>query len=108
LRHAIGNQTIHFSGKGRKGRTISVGCITAMEGFLCRDPSQRLGAGAAKAEENLVMWGPEERGIAGIQTHPFFADLDWHRLERKELQPAYVPDVSDVCVCVCMGPHIGC
>ncbi|RKP15072.1 kinase-like domain-containing protein, partial [Piptocephalis cylindrospora] len=80
LRYSIAKKTIRLSQKGRKGRTISSACLSAIDDLLQRDASRRL------------VWEEGQRGLAGIQAHPFFADLDWYRLERKELQPAYVPD----------------
>jgi len=47
-----------------------------------RDPTKRLGC------------RPDGQGMEDIRQHPWFSTLDWPSLERKELQPPFVPDVS--------------
>jgi len=49
-----------------------------LRGLLTRDPSRRLGA----------------RGFHEVEEHPFFAPIDWEKLLRRELRPAYVPRVE--------------
>lgn len=49
-------------------------------GLLEREVSQRLGSGDEDAEE--------------IQSHPFFQDVDFESLYRKEIQPPFVPQVD--------------
>jgi serum/glucocorticoid-regulated kinase 2 len=48
-----------------------------LEGLLERDPSQRLGAG--------------REDVAELRRHPFFAPIDWVRLERREIEPPFRP-----------------
>lgn len=51
--------------------------VTAL---LNRDPAKRLGSGPTGGQE--------------IMAHPFFADIDWQMLFRKEIKPTFVPDVE--------------
>lgn len=46
--------------------------------ILCKDPANRLGA----------------NGVLEIMSHPFFEDIDWEKLERREIKPPYVPKVK--------------
>jgi serine/threonine kinase 32 len=50
--------------------------------FLERDPKKRLGcrSGVSNMEE--------------IRSHGWFSQLDWARLEAKQLDPPFVPDVG--------------
>ena len=49
--------------------------------LLTRDPTRRLGAGKADAEE--------------IKRHPFFSrHIDWNRLLAKKIQPPFKPSVA--------------
>nr|ODN95157.1 AGC/YANK protein kinase [Cryptococcus depauperatus CBS 7855] len=52
----------------------------AIRGFLERDPNKRLG------------YRPGEGGIEGIQTHPWFRNINWEQLYRKETVPLFEPD----------------
>lgn len=47
-----------------------------LEGLLTRDPEKRL-AGEA------------------VRKHPFFKDIDWEKLDRKEIEPIWKPPVKD-------------
>ena len=53
--------------------------------FLERDPKKRLGgrSGVSNTEE--------------IRCHRWFAQLDWEKLEAKQLDPPFVPNVSPHC-----------
>jgi len=51
-----------------------------LTGLLTRDPQKRLGSGAD--------------GAAAIKKHPFFGDLDWEKLEKKEIEPPFKPGVK--------------
>jgi serine/threonine protein kinase len=52
-----------------------------LEGLLTRDVEKRLGSGAD--------------GSNDVKRHPFFKDIDWVKLERKELDPPFKPKVKD-------------
>lgn len=66
--------------------------MSALRGFLERDPSKRLG------------------GIEEIQKHPWFRGIDWEAMYRKEVVPPFEPDVSHHaairCVSSLMGPRL--
>ncbi|KAL6080430.1 PHprotein kinase domain containing protein [Balamuthia mandrillaris] len=47
-----------------------------LEGLLTRDPSERL------ADPDL------------IKAHPYFKDIDWEKLSKKEMPPPYMPNVN--------------
>jgi serine/threonine protein kinase len=49
--------------------------------LLARNPEERLGSGP--------------RGAQDIQQHPFFSQIDFEMLFRKEIEPPFKPDVSD-------------
>lgn len=46
---------------------------------MTRDPEKRL--------------GNTSEGSNGIRKHPFFADLDWEKLAKKEIEPPFKPGV---------------
>ncbi|KAK7449825.1 hypothetical protein VKT23_013301 [Stygiomarasmius scandens] len=56
--------------------------VSALRQFMERDPTKRLGC------------RPDEQGMEDIRQHPWFSTLDWPSLERKELQPPFVPDMK--------------
>ncbi|ORZ04400.1 kinase-like domain-containing protein [Lobosporangium transversale] len=82
LKRAISSQTIEYPVKS----TISRECVSAIQGFLTRDPAERLGAMG---------------GMDGIRYQPFFLaaaqeahmniDEWWYMLERKQLTPIFQP-----------------
>ena len=51
--------------------------------LLERDPQKRLG------------WKAGGGGLQDIKNHPWFREIDWDALEKKEVPPPFVPDVSD-------------
>eukprot|EP01094_Clydonella_sp_ATCC50884_P007025 TRINITY_DN1620_c0_g1_i4.p1 TRINITY_DN1620_c0_g1~~TRINITY_DN1620_c0_g1_i4.p1 ORF type:complete len:710 (+),score=219.36 TRINITY_DN1620_c0_g1_i4:56-2131(+) len=53
-----------------------------LRGLLQRDPQLRLGSGPGDAEE--------------IKAHPFFRNVDWGRLERKEYEPEFKPHLQSL------------
>jgi len=50
-----------------------------MKAFIERNVQKRLGA-------------LEAGGFEKIKTHPYFSDVDWVKLENKELTPPFIPD----------------
>ncbi|XP_031750453.1 serine/threonine-protein kinase N1 [Xenopus tropicalis] len=48
-----------------------------LENLLKKDPEQRLGAG--------------EHGAEDVRKSPFFEGLDWEALEKKEIEPPFIP-----------------
>ncbi|KAF9923403.1 hypothetical protein FBU30_006537 [Linnemannia zychae] len=85
LKKAIPTQTIEFP--EREG--LSKECISAMRGFLTRDPKERLGI---------------KGGMDGIRQHPFFLagayqtnpDNWWYMLETKQLTPKFQPSSENI------------
>ena len=55
--------------------------MQVLTGFLERDVTKRLGC------------RPNGEGIQDIRAHPWFSSLDWDKLESKQLQPPFIPDV---------------
>lgn len=37
-----------------------------------------------------------KNGMADVKKHPFFEDIDWRRLYRKQIQPPYKPSMRDI------------
>ena len=60
---------------------ITVKLTRPHQALLTTVPSLRIGCGAADAEE--------------IKSHPFFDGLSWSAVEAKELEPEFVPSLSD-------------
>jgi len=54
---------------------MSPECRSIIRGFLNRNPNSRLG----------------HQGTAQVRAHPFFASIDWPKLEQKQLSPPYTP-----------------
>jgi len=78
LSTAILNDDLKFPMNER----ISPQCVDCVRLFLERDITKRLGC------------GPD--GLEDIKKHPFFSDIDWEKLIRKEVQPPFVPDSNKV------------
>ena len=55
---------------------VSIEARGVLKDFLCRDPLQRLGV---------------QGSIRQIREHPFFANIDWEKLIRRELIPPWLP-----------------
>ena len=49
--------------------------------LLAREASERLGC--------------QKLGCEEVKRIPFFSKLNWHRLEKKLIQPPYVPEIGD-------------
>lgn len=61
-------------------QTLNPVVVDLLQGLLMKDPSKRLGS-------SLV-------GIEAIKMHPWFASVDWQRLEARQVQPQFVPYFS--------------
>eukprot|EP00039_Didymoeca_costata_P019199 m.336602 g.336602 ORF g.336602 m.336602 type:complete len:580 (+) comp17906_c0_seq1:216-1955(+) len=59
---------------------ISEECKNMINGFTHKPIEGRLGCGPL--------------GIADIKSHPWLASLDWEKLEKRELEPPFKPDVK--------------
>lgn len=60
--------------------TLSPEASSILSKFLEKETSKRLGHG--------------DDGILHIKKHPFFAELDWEKMERKEIEPPFKPSVN--------------
>lgn len=59
--------------------TLSLEIRTFLRGLLERDPAKRLGGGETSAD---------------IQSHPFFAKVDWEALIQRKVKPPYIPVIQ--------------
>jgi len=59
--------------------SLSTDAMDIISQFLMRNPEKRLGSG--------------KDGIVFIKKHPWFAPIDWEKLEKKELNPPFKPKV---------------
>jgi serum/glucocorticoid-regulated kinase 2 len=55
---------------------VSVDAVSLLEGLLKRDPAQRIGS---------------KFGIQEVTGHPFFKEIDWQKLKKKEMAPPINP-----------------
>ncbi|KAG3148162.1 hypothetical protein PI124_g2574 [Phytophthora idaei] len=47
--------------------------------------------------KKLLVRDPAERiDIDGVRTHPFFAPIDWEKLEMKEVEPPFIPPTEEL------------
>ncbi|KAM4722742.1 protein kinase C zeta type-like [Rhinophrynus dorsalis] len=58
--------------------SVSDDLYSLLDGFLCKDPAERLGC-----------W--PKPGFTFLKSHPFFASLDWEMAEKRMLPPPYTP-----------------
>mmetsp|Transcript_25677 Transcript_25677/g.44971 ORF Transcript_25677/g.44971 Transcript_25677/m.44971 type:complete len:345 (+) Transcript_25677:2746-3780(+) len=59
---------------------ISATCKDLISSLFVKEPTQRLGSGKRDAKD--------------IMEHPWFASIDWKRLEMKEIRPPFVPKLD--------------
>jgi len=69
-----------LNGELRFPSHVSAEAKSLLEGLLTRDVEKRLGSGA--------------EGGKAIKNHPFFKDIDWDKLERREIEPPFKPKVK--------------
>jgi len=69
-----------LSGELRFPNYISEEAKSLLEGLLTRDPALRLGT----------------KGGDEVKGHPWFADVEWEKLIRKEIEPPFKPKVRSV------------
>lgn len=67
-----------LNGELRFPSYVSAEAQSVLEGLLTRRVEDRLGS----------------RGLDDIHTHPFFREIDWGALERRETEPPFKPSVS--------------
>ncbi|XP_016316237.1 protein kinase C eta type-like [Sinocyclocheilus anshuiensis] len=61
---------------------LSTNAVDILKGFLTKNPSRRLGCVAA------------EGGETAVTSHPFFASIDWNKLNQRELEPPFKPRIK--------------
>ncbi|XP_056617336.1 protein kinase C eta type [Triplophysa dalaica] len=61
---------------------LSASAVDILKGFLIKNPSRRLGCVAV------------EGGETAVTSHPFFAGIDWDKLNRRELEPPFKPRIK--------------
>jgi serine/threonine protein kinase len=59
---------------------VSSEAQSLLKGLLERDENKRLGCG--------------KDGLKEIQGHPFFSNIDWDKLYKKQITPPFVPEKS--------------
>lgn len=69
-----------LSGELKFPAYISDNAKSLLEGLLTRDPEKRLGA----------------NGGTEVKHHPWFGDIDWDKLVRKEIDPPFKPKVKSM------------
>lgn len=69
-----------LSGELRFPSYISDNAKSLLEGLLTRDPEERLGA----------------KGGTEVKHHPWFNDIDWDKLLKKEIDPPFKPKVKSM------------
>lgn len=72
-----------------KPEFLSSESLNLLKGLLTRDSSKRLGGGA--------------NGSDAVKRHPFFKSINWPRLESRQIESKFKPNVSchmDVGECV--------
>jgi serum/glucocorticoid-regulated kinase 2 len=69
-----------LSGELRFPNYISEDAKSLLEGLLTRDPNARLGT----------------KGGDEVKAHPWFADIQWDKLLKKEIEPPFKPKVRSV------------
>lgn len=60
--------------------SLSPNAKSVLRGLLTKDPTKRLGSGPNDAED--------------IKRHPFFASVDWEKLQRGEVPPPWTPPIA--------------
>ncbi|KZT27724.1 kinase-like protein [Neolentinus lepideus HHB14362 ss-1] len=78
LTHSISKDPLRFP-EDAESRCSRAG-LQALKGFLERDPAKRLGC------------KPNGEGFEEIRQHPWFKDIDWDTLERKQQIAPFIPD----------------
>ena len=68
-----------INGKLKLPRSLSADAKSLIIGLLNRNPSKRLGS------------KPGNAGAYELMDHPFFKDIDWEKLERREPTGSYLP-----------------
>jgi len=68
-----------LNGELRFPSYVSADAQSLLEGLLTRDVEKRLGSSSSQ----------------DVKKHPFFKDIDWEKLEKREMEPPYKPKVKN-------------
>jgi len=68
-----------LNGELRFPSYVSADAQSLLEGLLTRDVEKRLGSASSQ----------------DVKKHPFFKDIDWEKLEKREMEPPYKPKVKN-------------
>jgi len=68
-----------LNGELRFPSYVSPDAQSLLEGLLTRDVEKRLGSNSSN----------------DVKKHPFFKDIDWDKLEKREMEPPYKPKVKN-------------
>jgi serine/threonine kinase 32 len=80
MKQSILTGDIRYGGVPGSNIQLSAPALDVVHGFLDRDPFRRLGC------------RPNGQGMTDIQTHAWFAGLDWAAVKSKTVPSPYVPD----------------
>uniref|UniRef100_A0A4W6FJF8 Protein kinase C n=1 Tax=Lates calcarifer TaxID=8187 RepID=A0A4W6FJF8_LATCA len=61
---------------------LSTEAVNILKAFLTKNPARRLGCVAS------------EGGEGAVTSHKFFADIDWEKLNRREIEPPFKPRIK--------------
>jgi len=76
-------------------KNIKIMCKKILNAPLVFPEHPKVSKEAQDLIKELLQKDPVKRiSVAGIKAHPFFASIDWAKLERKEVTPPFVPLVS--------------
>jgi len=78
--HKIMNRKILHEPLVFDPKLFSTQAISILKGLLDRNPDKRLGNGP--------------HGTEDIKSHPFFSDVDWNKLYRREIEPPFKPHLQ--------------
>ncbi|KAI8087597.1 kinase-like domain-containing protein [Gilbertella persicaria] len=77
----LSKQVLHRNIPYPYKQSISPKCVSAIKCFLEKDSKKRMGHGVISGWKNIA-------------SHPFFQNIDWHKIDNKQCQPLYVPSLA--------------
>ena len=93
LTHSITKDSLRFPDDAET--KCSKRGIQFLSDLLERDITKRLGC------------IPDEEDLQGIRGHPWFSSLDWDKLDSKQIQPSFIPDVRPLSQPPIISIHLG-
>jgi serine/threonine protein kinase len=79
--------------------SFSPDTISLLQGLLTFDPDQRLGG--------TGLWEDVQTSNCPLRSHAFFKGIDWQLIERKAIQPPYLPH-EEVQASISAGAYCSC